>query len=231
MTKSKKTGIITISLLLSAVIFFCLMIFIDGMTVPDRESWKEVYTARTDISKGTYITDDNVDTLFGVEKVPDEFYAESAVTDKKSLTGNSTTRNIRSREIITNDKITYLAEMEYADKRLEDCAEVSVGFESLNSSLAGKIRGGDIISIEIVTNEKATKCLAENVYVSHVYDNTGVEIIDDGGENAASVMTVLISNKDRNSFIRGLASGKAYISKVLDTNNIRNDSIVYDITG
>ena len=237
MTKSKKTGIVIISILLSVAVFLGLMVFIDTLTVPDETGWKKVCVAKTDIEKNTYITEDNVEDMFELKKVPDEFNAGTSVTDIKSLVGNSTVREIVSKEIITSDKITYLAEMAYADKMAEkigndnNYAEVSVSLKELDYSLAGKIRRGDIVNIEIVKDGGKTGCLAENVYVSHVYDNTGMELVDDEYEGVANVMTVLINDAYRNMFVKGLSYGKPYISKILNISGVKNEAtIVYDLS-
>lgn len=229
MTKAKKSGIIIISLLLSLVIFFVLLIVADSMTAPDKTNWKDAYVAVKDIEKGTLISKDDFDEMFVLQKIPTELHASSAISDKKQLIGNTTTRSLSAKEIVTNNKISFLSEMEYANDNIEDCTEVSVSFDSLNTSLAGKLRNGDIINLDVVTKNGGPITLAENVYISHAYDSNGIEIIDDEGENTVSTITVLISDADRSNFLSGVAKGSVYVSKLLGKTKSDAITVVYKI--
>lgn len=229
MKKTKKLGIIVMASLIGIVAFLVLMVIASNITRPEEEKWKEVYVAANNIEKDTLLTESNVNSFFKVVEVPAEVYPDNVVTDKEELLNNTTSCSIKAKEIITANKITYLAEMDYAQDRFNKCSEIAINLESLDNALAGRVRKGDLIDIVIKCEDGVARKLADNVYVSHTYDSAGVEIVDSTDKaTVATVLTILIEEEQKTNIVECLAKGTPSISKVLDKTSWQElETIVY----
>lgn len=215
-TKKKKSGNVKAKLIsvLKVVVFPALFagivvcgLYLSMQNKLEAESLKgQVLVMKENVAANTYVKAEDMDKYFetvAVEKtaIPasaynmvsdlpqDGFYIDRAMTKAQM---------VLQTDILTKDLVM--------DKYKAGYEITSFAAESFDDSVNGSLRKGDIVDVYAV--DPATEMLtlmAENVYVSEVYDNAGKKITEDDG--VATSFTVWVTTEEVESINTAVVYG------------------------
>lgn len=229
MGKSKKVGVTLIAMLIALISFLGLMFVTNAMTTPDKDKWQIVIRAKQDILSGSFITKDNVSTYFDEVKAPDDIVTANTIKKLDDLLGTTANIDISSHTIIQKNFIVEKAEMLHAEN-YENCTEIAIKSDELSAGLAGRVRPGERVDILATNSDGFTYKVADNVYVAHTYDNTGVELFKEDTKTVATLISVLVDTKDKEAFVSGISSSKLYVTKKMGQTDTEEKATVYNVT-
>lgn len=195
MKLGKKSGII-ISLILSIIVFFCLIVFQRTLIAP--EGTTDIYIAKGKIEKGTVIKEENIATLFEkVEDVNNKAVIEGAFHNEDEL--NNLLDKVASEDILKGEMIS---EERFIDKdsifaNNDNIIEVSISSGDISEIVGGILREGDLINISMIDPvTKESKRILENIYIDKAFSVDGTKINKNDDTMAAARINVLLTSAE-----------------------------------
>ena len=223
--------------LISAAVAFVLFIALTVIqsSILNKEKKDTVYQVVQDITINTRITEDNFDNYFKLKEVQVSLIPSGYITSKEQLMGKYITRSYKVNDIVTYDYARDI-EKEYKDT-LVNPIEISFDISSLGTGVAGTLREGDFINIYGISRGKGDKAgeyvmsdeyTFEKVYIAAAFDGSGNKItsLDIADTNTATMLTLIISEKDAGRFTGMLSNCNVHIAKImysLDYNTVGKD--------
>ena len=186
---------------IAAVIGILLVIALFALedAILNKEDTVSVYQLTQDVSEGTKITEDNVDSLVHLKDIQVSLVPDGYITDKAELIDKFTTHDYKAKEIITESGLEDKLNV-YLDS-IEDPVEISFSLSDLGSVVSGTLREGDYINMyglqqtEVVqstpdgqvayyantTSElRVNKSYTfEHLMITKVFNSSGTEILED----------------------------------------------------
>lgn len=220
---------LTIAFLVAFVLFILLLII--QSSILNQEDKQQVYQVIKDIETGTKIDESNIDSYLQLKEVQLSLIPENYITDAEDINGKFTNRAYKARDIITKDGITDVEKM-YKDS-IVNPVEVSFNVGDISVAVSGTIKEGDYVNIyglrKDAFNDSQLAEMAEelyledeyftfkHVYISKVYDGSGVRINTDQDSTAGVLFTIILSEDDVTTF-----------NEMLSNCTIRMAKLVYD---
>ena len=191
-----RTAIGIICIILAVAITFVVSPLVTKVS----EGKKEVIRFANNISQGSKITEDDIDTV----EITKNGLPENYLADKNEVIGKYANSDLYKGDIATSAKITDNANT--SDNILSalsgDKVAMSVTISSFAGGLSGKLQNGDIVSIYVTDKKGETTVPAELKYVRVITTTTkgGVDENDvieneDGTFDLPTTITVLVSVK------------------------------------
>lgn len=191
-----RTAIGIICIMLAVAITFVVSPLVTKVS----EGKKEVIRFANNISQGSKITEDDIDTV----EITKNGLPENYLADKNEVIGKYANSDLYKGDIATSAKITDNANT--SDNILSalsgDKVAMSVTISSFAGGLSGKLQNGDIVSIYVTDKKGETTVPAELKYVRVITTTTkgGVDENDvieneDGTFDLPTTITVLVSVK------------------------------------
>lgn len=164
------------------------------------EGKKEVVRFENNISQGSKITEDDIDTV----EISKNGLPENYLTDKNEVIGKYANSDLYKGDIASSAKITDNANT--SDNTLSalsgDKVAMSVTISSFAGGLSGKLQNGDIVSIYVTDKKGNTTVPAELKYVRVIttttkggVDENEVTPNEDGTFDLPTTITVLVSGR------------------------------------
>lgn len=201
----KKIVTLVISLLLAIVVFIGLIIVQKNVVSPNGHA--TVYVATQNLDRGTLITKDNVNSLFKTEVVDGNLKVSNSVENKNKLIDHIVTQKINQGTVVANN---YFLDKNDVLSKIDKPTEVSFTTNDVSNVLGGTIRQGDLINISII-NDKRSKELLHNAYVSKVFAQDSKEI-GRNDDKPAMTINVIIPGSLVQEFNTGVSNGNVRVS-------------------
>lgn len=173
----------------------------------EAQSLKEqVLVMKESVAANTYVKADEADKYFeviSVEKIAIPATAYTTISDF-SKEGFYVENAMTKMQMVLKDDI--VSKDEVLDKYKAGYEVTSFATESFDDSVNGSLRKGDIV--DVYAKDPATEMLtlmAENVYVSEVYDITGKKITED--DEVATNFTVWVTPEEVESINTAVVYG------------------------
>ena len=204
---------ITISSIVAFLLFLALTV-IQG-SILNQEEKQTVYQVIKDIQEGTKFTEDNVNKYVEEKKVQLSLIPENPIKSVDDLIGKYADRDYKAKDVITKDGVT--------DKHTDYTAgiknpvEVSFMLDSLESSIAGKLREGDYITIYCIDkNGEEPTIVYEHIFLEKVYDSSGVRLEDTTDEESQALLfTVIVEEETAEEFYTNMNNRIVKVVKIL----------------
>ena len=221
--KNKQNNIkrITVSLFGGIIIFILLVII--QKSIINQEAEQQVYQVTKDIEAGTKLTEENMNKYLGLKSVKVSLIPEGYVTDKAELLDKFTTKDYKTKDIITSDCV--IDREDTYTKGIDKPIEISFSVASLAQSVNGIIREGDVIDIYGMTVGEDNSTYNVNksytfkhVYVTKAFDNSGSLVgseSKDPDSKSTTNFSVLIDEKDAGQFAEMIENCNIRIAKLL----------------
>lgn len=218
MKEKKKKGTIKaliIALVLAVAAFF-IILGTEHMLLTKYEK-VSVVVARKDVASGTYITDHNKSEYFGIMELPEEAVQENAIKSLDDIKEYQVTYDMQKTEQLTKNKMLNVTSDIIAE--YENPVEASLKVDNISKAVSGTLRRGDRVDIvgyvyseEIADKELTT--ILENVYISGVYDSSGVELTASDDTNTGIIFNFILEKTDYATFAAAVENGGIQLIKV-----------------
>lgn len=171
-----------------------------------------VVLCKSEVQKGTKITEANVGQYFYSYEVDEALVDENCVRDKKDLVDTVVGRTLTAHEIVRKDDCTKEAEI-YAN--LNDPAEGSFTANDAGDIVSGTIRRGDYVDIAVVNKDTLEyDVMLKNVYVLDAFTNTGEKVTADMEGTAATMLTIVEEKENLAQFYSAVETGNVIVTKL-----------------
>ena len=221
---------------IAAVIGILLVIALFALedAILNKEDTVSVYQLTQDVSEGTKITEDNVDSLVHLKDIQVSLVPDGYITDKAEMIDKFTTHDYKAKEIITESGLEDKLNV-YLDS-IEDPVEISFSLSDLGSVVSGTLREGDYINMyglqqtEVVqstpdgqvayyantTSElRVNKSYTfEHLMITKVFNSSGTEISTEDEVGASTMFIITISEQDAQKFNEMIANCDVRLAKV-----------------
>lgn len=136
---------------------------------------ENVVVVKTDIAARTVFTED----MLQVKQVPKDLAPESAVTNLRSIVGQSAVVTMYAGDIVTEQKI-HIENFtsSFVDSIPKDCRAVSVGIGNI-TGVAGFAKAGDFVDVILVQKNDSSansRLILQNVLLLSINKNAGEEV-------------------------------------------------------
>lgn len=218
-------------LILFIVLGFAVYIALSAIQIDFIESHKVktavVYTAVTDIKKGTKIT--AAEGCFIAADRPIDSIPVNAITDLAEVLGTYAVRDYAGKDVVTKEGFRKTADVSAG---IKNPIEVSIGVDDLAQVVGGSIREGDYINIYAVRSRKDTSLEREEgagqeelvceeiylkAYVTGAYTTAGNESLQKGEgveEQPATILNILLPMEVERAFHLAVESGTIRVSRI-----------------
>lgn len=165
----------------------------ESQTVEQQKYFTEnVVIVKSDIAARTVFTED----MLQIKEVPEDLVPEGAITNLRSIVGQSAGVTMYAGDIVTEQKIhVENFTSTFVDSIPKDCRAVSVGIGNI-TGVAGFAKAGDFVDVILVQkNEQSanSKLILQNVLLLSINKNAGEDInssiasaISQGANNLSS---------------------------------------------
>ena len=210
-----------------------------------------VIVAKVDIPENTTITEENASTYFTKAQVSTSGTPSNALASLDGMAGFKTSRAISKNTVITPSDF---ANASVGQKIFEDPVETSINISSIADIVAGKVRAGDVINLTVnytidktspdykqsttsvissssgasgnatPVGSKFNQVILKDVYVTAVYDTSGVKIETNDSASNAAVLVFTIERADEENLNKALANASGMrISRTLKVGTNKED--------
>ncbi|CUQ30718.1 SAF domain-containing protein [Clostridium baratii] len=197
---------VIVSLFLTIVVFIGLLIVQKNIISPHGKA--TVYIATQDLSKGTLITKENINSLFTTQVVDGQLKVSNAVDNKNNLIDHVVTENLNKGTVIAKN---YFLDKNNILNKIDNPTEVSFTTNDVSNVLGGVIREGDLINISIVNKDNRSKELLKNAYVTKVFAQDNTEL-KRGDDKPSMTINIIIPGSLVQEFNTGVSNGNIRVS-------------------
>ena len=213
--KKKKSNLWPLILCFAAAIaVFAVLLTIQKNALSEYEK-AEVLVALKNVPENTEFTETNISEYFSRAEVYAKNVPAAAVVDMNTLVGKYATCNIDAGCMITKSMVTDLVPESNAGKVL-----LSIATSSLDQSVAGILRAGDVIDIYIIEsygdNTYDAIKLCEDVVIYRSYDSAGTVITKENVGTLAQIFSIPMETDKVDIFYEALLRGTIKIVKELE---------------
>lgn len=198
------------SLVISILLFFVLI----GLEISILEKYEKigVVVAKDSIESGTEITNENREDFFELKEVDLSLKTKGSFISLSELEDYIVREDIEKAEIVSANN---LIKKKSVLNVLKEPVEVAFKADDISQVVGGILRTGDLIDISIVNNKgMGTEKIFHNIYVSRVFNTSGVEITKLEKDNPGLVVNILIDKDREELFNEKILSGTIRISKL-----------------
>ena len=154
---------------------------------------ENVVVVKSDIAARTVFTED----MLQVKQVPEDLVPEGAVTNLRSIVGQSAGVTMYAGDIVTEQKIHIESfTSTFVDSIPKDCRAVSVGIGNI-TGVAGFAKAGDFVDVILVQkNDQSanSKLILQNVLLLSINKNAGGDVTSSIASKVANGVNTLNSN-------------------------------------
>ena len=218
MEKKKKTGAVKglIIALLLAIAVFTVIIGTEHTLLTKYEK-VTVVVAKKEIPAGTFITAGNKSEYFGTMELPEDAVQDNAIKSLKDIKEYQVSYDMQKKEQLTKNKMLNVTSDILAS--YENPVEASLKVDNISKAVSGTLRGGDRVDIvgyvyNEETADKELTTILENVYVSGVYDTSGIEVTVEDGTNTGIIFNFILEKADYTTFASAVENGGIQLIKV-----------------
>ena len=208
-SKQGKVWPVVLCLLLAAGIFL-LLLNVEKRQMAQFEKGS-VVVAIADVAEGTEITEKNLTVLFAVEERPLTDIPAAAYLEAEDLLGQYTQSGIDAGNMITKSMLGELR------KSYGDSVLLGINMESLDQSVAGTLRAGDLVSIFTVIIDEGKNILVEkalgNVTIERSYTSAGAAILKEDSDSIAQYITIPVHRDAVGQFYQAIEKGRIEVVK------------------
>ena len=230
----------------STVIMFATVYIIFSFMTPRTEETQEVeqpkyitanvVVVKTDIAARTVFTED----MLQVKQMPKDMVPESAITNLRSIVGQSAGVTMYAGDIVTEQKI-HIENFTstFVDSIPKDCRAVSVGIGNI-TGVAGFAKAGDYVDVILVQkNDQSanSKLILQNVLLLSINKNAGEDVaasksktsksanspnlpanpLEDNGQNSTEledpvIATLALKPQEAMELVSAAALGEIYLT-------------------
>lgn len=218
MDKKKKKGTVK-ALIIALVIAVAAFLVVVGIeyTLLTKYEKVSVVVAKKDIAAGAYITESNRSEYYGVMEVPEDVVQDNVIKSLEDIKEYQVSYDMQKMEQLTKNKMLNVTSDILA--AYENPVEASLKVDNISKAVSGTLRHGDRVDIvgygyneEIADKELST--ILENVYVSGVYDTSGVEVTVEDGTNTGIIFNFILEKADYATFASAVENGGIQLIKV-----------------
>ena len=200
---------VVLCLLLAAGVF-ALLLNVESKKMAQYEKGS-VVIAVADIPENQEITENNISELFAVEERLITDIPEAAYQKLESLIGQYTHSGIDTGSMITKSMLGEL------QKDFGESVLLGVNMESLDQSVAGTLRAGDLVDIYTVIynegkNVQVEKILS-NVVIERSYTSAGTAILKEDDASIAQYITIPVHKNAVGTFYQALGNHRIEVVK------------------
>ena len=187
-----------------AILVIAVLLIIIVCMKKDKNTVPVIMTS-VSISKGTIITEENVDSLITVENIDADMKTENAISDKYQLIGKTVSCDVAAGIMISQEVIGDEANITAG---MENPVVAGIRALDISQFSGGIIRAGDYIDISVTG-----KCsnVISNVYVIGAFNSDGTAIEDEG---CAMILNVLIEKEREQCLNEMLAMGTVRVCRL-----------------
>lgn len=191
-----------------AILVIAVLLIIIVCMKKDKNTVPVIMTS-VSISKGTIITEENVDSLITVENIDADMKTENAISDKYQLIGKTVSCDVAAGIMISQEVIGDEANITAG---MENPVVAGIRALDISQFSGGIIRAGDYIDISVVDSNTG-KCsnVISNVYVIGAFNSDGTAIEDEG---CAMILNVLIEKEREQCLNEMLAMGTVRVCRL-----------------
>ena len=186
----------------STVIMFATVYIIFNFMTPSPEEaqpveqpkyiMENVVVVKTDIAARTVFTED----MLQVKQVPTDMVPESAVTNLRTIVGQSAGVTMYAGDIVTEQKI-HIENFTstFVDAIPKDCRAVSVGISNI-TGVAGFAKAGDFFDVILVQKNDSSansRLILQNVLLLSINKNAGEDVTSSVASKVAQGVNALAS--------------------------------------
>lgn len=221
---------------IAAVIGILLVVALFALesAILNKEDTVNAYVLTQDVSDGTQITEDNVDSYFLQREIQISLVPEGYITDKADLVGRFFNHDYKANEVITESGLD--DRMNVYLNSIEDPVDISFSLNDLGSVVSGTLREGDYINMyglqqtevvrespdgqvsyyaDTVQELRVTQSYTfEHIMITKVFNSSGAAISTEDEVGASTLFNVTISEKDAQKFAEMLANCTVRLAKV-----------------
>lgn len=221
---------------IAAVIGILLVVALFALesAILNKEDTVNAYVLTQDVSDGTQITEDNVDSYFLQREIQISLVPEGYITDKADLVGRFFNHDYKANEVITESGLD--DRMNVYLNSIEDPVDISFSLNDLGSVVSGTLREGDYINMyglqqtEVVRESPdgqvsyyadtvqelrvSQSYTFEHIMITKVFNSSGAAISTEDEVGASTLFNVTISEKDAQKFAEMLANCTVRLAKV-----------------
>lgn len=194
-----------------AAALFGVLIGVEKNILSDYEK-EAVVLCRTEVPKGTKITEENVGKLFYTYEVDVALVDETCVKNTAELIDTVTGRTLLSHEMVRKGSCTKEAEI-YGNYR--NPAEGSFTVNEAGDMVSGTIRKGDRVDIAVVNKDTLEyDVMLKNVYVLESFTNNGEKVTADVEGTAATMLTIVEEKDNLAKFYSAMETGNVIVTRL-----------------
>lgn len=197
---------IVIPLVLAAIVV-CLIFITVQKNAESKIVEKKVVCATVDIKENTYIAKDKIENYFKEVSVDASLIPSNAVTSISDLPagGFYVDDVVSEKQMVMNRSITESSEV--MSKYTAGTTTTSFAVSSLENSISGTVRSGDIVDIYALNPAtESMELMVSKVYVKAAYDNAGEKFLD-GMTGVATNFTVMVAPNEVEKMNSAIAYG------------------------
>ena len=198
------------SICVAAALFFVL-VGVEKNILSDYQK-DTVVLCKTDIEKGTQITEDNVDQYFYNYDVDVAMLKSDCIRDKQELVGTIANRDMTSQEVVRD---RFCTEEAGIYERYQEPIEASIEANGAGDIVSGTIRRGDYVDIAVVNKDTLEyELLMEKVYVVDAFSSTGERLNSSVEGTAATMLTIVEDKENLEKYYSAKEIGKVIVTRL-----------------
>ncbi len=198
------TGIAAIVL---SLLLICLCLSCGGSRQEMGKTVK-VVAAAEQLKKGTRLTDQEWKESLVLLEIPQGQVPNGAVSDPEKLKGRIVAHTLEKNEILSaGDTVDETA----VERQMNEPVELTFAASSPAASVGGKIRGGDIINVGIISRDRdgnaRYEAVKDAIYVKDAMDDKGKNVKPMDRETVCTMFCVIMERRDAEYLIARLRDG------------------------
>lgn len=202
-----------------AIVVFVALVTVENAVIKNEIKIPTV-VATQEIPERTVIDSEQLTTYFRVVDVPEAYRPADAISSLSEMGSVIMTHSISAQEPIC--KSAYTSKDDIL-ANIEDPIEISIGLGELDTSVAGKLRAGDIVNISRIVQipindeefETQVDYIVENALVVEAHAGTP-EVDRTDTETSSSIITVYVPRDCEQLIYRALTEGTLRVGLVKD---------------
>lgn len=210
--------------LVAAVIIYIVLVQFEKNQLSEYER-SVVYTASTEITKGTIIDSQNLNLYFTETEIEKSKIPQGAITQTEQIEDIVALYDISNGTYLMDSMFQKVNEIE---SEYEAVKIVSFRADDISQVAGGVLRPGDRVDIYVINNSTVTNADGkedteyevelrwENVYIQQAFDGAGVNIAPDDAESSSQRFNIYLDKAEVPEFLAALEKGSLRISKCCD---------------
>lgn len=199
-----------LGLVFSVLIAICVFVGLTSYQTTILSSYEKVtrVVAIKDVPSGILITSENVSNYFTVDEIEARHDVTTPIENLNDLVGYISQSEIACGQTVSLINFT---EKDHILAEISDVVYMSFNVSKAGDALGGTIREGNIIDVDVATNDGVIEA-GKSMYVNSVYDANYVRLSDSDTAPAVTI-EVAISASEVDDFVSAISNGTVYVSR------------------